>query len=158
MLESVLPGRIRVRLPQHLAHKTQDTIRTALDKAAAGSCMEYNPRSGSLLVTWQSSPKRDAAVRKVLETHMASEMHATQEAHPAASPLGTGLARVSELAKGVNIPWPAMKTVKKGMLISLGTALTALAFKSERIHYLAGGTFVALLLRHVHVYRRRMFK
>lgn len=152
MLESVLPGRIRARLPLGLPLETQATIRASLDKAAAGSCMEYNPRSGSLLVSWQPGPKRDVAVLKVVEAHMSPQVAS------AAGPIGSGMARVSELAKGVNIPWPAMKTVKKGMLLSLGTALTALVFKSERTHYLAGGVFVALLLRHTHVYRKRMYK
>ncbi|WP_027191097.1 hypothetical protein [Fundidesulfovibrio putealis] len=152
MLESVLPGRIRARLPQGLPAETQAAIRAALDKAAAGSCMEYNPRSGSLLVSWQPGPKRDVAVLKVVEANMSPEA-----AKPAGS-ICSGMARMSELANGVNIPWPAMKTVKKGMLLSLGAALTALVFKSERTHYLAGGVFVALLLRHTHVYRKRMFK
>lgn len=152
MLESVLPGRIRARLPLGLPSETQDAIRAALDKAAAGSCMEYNPRSGGLLVTWQPGPKRDVAVLKVVEAHM------SPEAASAAGPICSGMARVSELAKGVNIPWPTMKTVKQGMAISLGAALVALAFKSERAHIWAGGAFTALLSRHLYVYRKRVFK
>jgi len=152
MLESVLPGRIRARLPQNLPAETLDVIRAALDKAAAGSRMEYNPRSGGLLVIWQPGPKRDVAVLKVVEAHMAPE------AASATGPLSAGIARVSEPANGVNIPWPTMKTVKQGMAVSLGAALVALAFKSERAHIWAGGAFAALLSRHLYVYRKRVFK
>lgn len=152
MLESVLPGRIRARLPQGLPDETLGTIRASLDKAAAGSCMEYNPRSGGMLVTWQPGPKRDVAVLKVVEAHM------TPEAASAPGPICAGIARVSELANGVIIPWPAMKTVKQGMALSLGAALVALAFKSERAHIWAGGAFAALLSRHLYVYRNRVFK
>jgi len=152
MLESVLPGRIRARLPQGLPAETLNDIRASLDKAAAGSCMEYNPRSGGLLVSWQPGPKRDVAVLKVVEAHM------TPEAASAPGSISAGIARVSELANGMNIPWPAMKTVKQGMAVSLGAALVALAFKSERAHMWAGGAFAALLSRHLYVYRKRVFK
>lgn len=152
MLESVLPGRIRARLPQDLPAETQAAIRAALDKAAAGSCMEYNPRSGSLLVSWQPGPKRDMAVLKVVEANM------SPEAAKPAGPICSGMARVSELANGVNIPWPSMRTVKRGMAASLGVALVALALKSERAHIWAGGAFSALLARHLYVYRKRVFK
>jgi len=152
MLQSVLPGRIRARLPQGLPAETLDVIRASLDKAAAGSHMEYNPRSGGLLVTWQPGPKRDVAVLKVVEAHM------TPETASAPGPLSAGIARVSELADGVKIPWPTMKTVKQGMAVSLGAALVALAFKSERAHIWAGGAFAALLSRHLYVYRKRVFK
>ena len=152
MFDSVLPGRIRARLPQGVDARTQDGIRTALGKAASGACMTYNPRSGGLLVTWPPGPKRDAAVLRVIEAHVKKDVSET------AGPAWAGLARVSEMAQGVKIPWPAMRTVKQGMAVSLGAALVALAFKSERTHIWAGGAFAALLSRHLYVYRKRLFK
>ena len=135
MLQSVLPGRIRARLPLNVPQDEVDSLGAALEKAASGSTVQYNPRSGSLLVTWTPGPKRDAAVLKALSARVKTA---------AACPTKTG--------------WPPMKTVKQGMALSLGVALTALAFKSERVHIWAGGAFAALLSRHLYMYRKRLFK
>ena len=134
-MRSVLPGRIRARLSANMPQEEVGSLQASLEKAAAGSRMEYNPRSGGLLVTWTPGPKRDAAVAKVVQAHV----------KPAA-------------ACPTKLGWPAMKTVKQGMALSLGVAFTALAFRSERAHIWAGGAFAALLSRHLYVYRKRLFK
>jgi hypothetical protein len=133
MLRSVLPGRIRARLPIELPEDKLAALRAALEKA--GASMVHNPRSGGLLVTWNPGPKRDQAVRKALDA---------QVKPGAACPTKAG--------------WPTMKTVKQGMAVSLGVALAALAVRSERAHMWAGGAFAALLSRHLYVYRKRLFK
>ncbi|MBI4806854.1 MAG: hypothetical protein HY795_16685 [Desulfovibrio sp.] len=135
MLRSVLPGRIRAHLGAGMPMEEIDSLQASLEKAAPGAQIHYNPRSGGLLVTWKPGVKRDAAVLKAVEAHFKSA--------PSCSP---------------KLTWPTMKTVKQGMALSLGVALTSLAFRSERVHMWAGGAFAALLSRHLYVYRKRIFK
>lgn len=135
MLRSVLPGRIRAYLCASIPQEQIDSLRASLEKAAPGAHMQYNPRSGGLLVTWKPGSKRDAAVLMVIEAQ-----------------------RVSVPSCSVKLTWTTMKTVKQGMALSLGVALTALAFRSERVHMWAGGAFAALLSRHLYVYRKRILK
>jgi hypothetical protein len=112
-----------------------DSLQASLEKAAPGSRIQYNPRSGGLLVTWKPGAKRDAAVLKVVEVQSKSVP-----------------------SNSAKLTWPTMKTVKQGMALGLGVALTALVFRSERVHMWAGGAFAALLSRHLYVYRKRIFK
>lgn len=142
MIVSELPGRIRVRLQKGLDDQALEALRASVGKAASGAKVEHNPLSGSLLVTWTPGPKRDAGVRQALQEVVAAS----------ACPPKTGVPGLPLLK------WPAMKTVKQGMAVSLGVALTALAFRSERVHAYAGGAFSLLLARHLYVYRKRLFK
>ncbi len=137
MYASILPGRIRLRLEPGFSPARLDELRAALGKAAAGLVMTHNPRSGGLLLTYPPGPKRDLAVRRVLDAHL--EQGATPR-----PPLA--------------LKWPGMRVVKQGMAASLGLAVVSLAFRSERAHAVAGGVFLAGLARHLYVYRKRLFK
>lgn len=144
MIVSELPGRIRARLSGPLGEQALESLRAAVAKAASGAYVEHNPRSMSVLVVWTPGPRRDAGVRQALQAHLKE----------AAAPAAAGTACVTLPA----IKWPSMKTVKKGMAVSLGVALGALALRSERAHAWAGGAFTLLLARHLYVYRKRLFK
>ena len=139
MFTSILPGRVRARLPLDMPESKLEDFRAALAGAALEMKARHNPRSAGLLVTWKPGPRRDAAVMRVLRS------------------------RVPASAKGASatpsaVTMPSMKTVNKGMAASLGVALMALAFRSGRAHMWAGGVFALFLGRHLYVYRRRLFK
>lgn len=136
MIVSVLPGRVRLRLPAGEQKDKTGTLRAELARTAAEVRVGHNPRSGGLLVTWKPGPKRDAAVMRILESHVPAGRQ------PSQAPLCM----------------PSMKTVKKGMSVSLAAALLALACRSERAHMWAGGMFAVFLSRHLYVYRKRLFK
>lgn len=137
MYASILPGRIRARLEPGFPQARLEELRAALSKAAAGLVLTHNPRSGAILVTYPPGPKRDLAVRRVLDAHL-------EQGAPPKAPLC--------------VKWPSMRVVKQGMAAGLGLAMVSLAFRGERVHALAGGVFLAGLARHLYVYRKRLFK
>jgi len=135
MIASILPGRIRARVAPGTPPAVVEALREAVASAAPGGAVDYAPRSGGLLITWDAAPEPDAAVLVAVRRVAGPE------------------------AKGPRpVNWPSMRTVKRGMAVSLGVALAALAVRNERTHIWAGGAFSVLLARHLFVYRKRLFK
>lgn len=144
MITSQVPGRIRLRPASPLAAQTVERLLEAIRLHAPSATLQTAPASGSMLLTFQERQATPAVAAVI------------RDMSPAWTPKqNQTLARKNAQS---TFALPSMRTVKRGMVVSLGASLALVAAGSERGHAIAGGVFTALLARHVWVYRRRLLK
>jgi hypothetical protein len=150
---SAVPGRIRLRHPLLRRH---DRLRDAAARLTALDGVhvaESNPAVGSLLVLYDPAALVPATVEANVTAALESVLHPDEapadrsEAGPAPPRGGDG----PDLKRRIN------RAAKIGMMGSMATTLAALAV-GKRLHAGAGTLFVALMLVHMTVQRRRLFQ
>jgi hypothetical protein len=140
MISHAIPGRIRLRHTSPLSQTDIDDLALRIRELAPSAVLEHDPRTLGTLILFEE---------KEAGSGIADLVGAGQEraAAPACTPRDWSVSR-----------WLTMRRVKRGMAVSLTASLALLAARREDGHALAGGVFLALLGRHVWVYRKRLWK
>ncbi len=140
MISHAIPGRIRLRHTSPLSQTDIDDLALRIRELAPSAVLEHDPRTLGTLILFEE---------KEASSGIADLVGTGQErtAAPACTPLDWSVSR-----------WLTMRRVKRGMAVSLTASLALLAARREDGHALAGGVFLALLGRHVWVYRKRLWK
>ncbi|HYG85239.1 MAG TPA: hypothetical protein VD978_03190 [Azospirillum sp.] len=145
---SALPGRIRLRHPS-LRQRSRSQELTARLAALDGlRIAESNPAVGSLLVLYDPA----CVERTAIEARVAAAASAVLDNGDAAP-----VNREEEGETALSLKRQLNRAAKIGMLGSMAVSLAALG-TGKRLHAGAGALFVALMLIHTTVHRKRIFQ
>ncbi|NYZ13655.1 hypothetical protein HL658_13965 [Azospirillum sp. RWY-5-1] len=152
-IASALPGRIRLR---HPLLRQPDRLRDAAARLAQLEGLrvaESNPAVGSLLVLYDPAALDPATVEAAVTAALEPVLHPgdAPAADPEAGPPPAHGREVPDLKRRIN------RAAKIGMMGSMAATLAALAV-GKRLHAGAGTLFVALMLVHMTVQRKRLFQ
>lgn len=152
-IASAVPGRIRVR---HPLLRRNDRYREALSRLEALDAVrvaESNPAVGSVLLTYDPAVLAADDAWSQIEALLSAVLHPAETAPPQE-------ASVSAVAGKPAAPerkWRINRAAKIGMMGSMAATLAALGV-GKRVHAGFGTLFVAFMLVHMTVQRKRLFQ
>lgn len=138
MITHAIPGRIRLRHGTLQPQEALDELMEKIRALAPSATLDYSSCSGASLIRFEETEASDEIVRM---------LGGKAEKPASGCAVGGGVMR-----------WPSMRTVKRGMALSLAGSMGLLALRREGGHALLGGIFLTMLTRHVWVYRKRLWK
>lgn len=152
-IASAVPGRIRVRHP--LLRRT-DRFQEALGRLEALDAVrvtESNPAVGSFLLSYDSAAVAPDEARSQVETLLTAVLYPAE-----APPQPDEPASVAESKPAApELKWRINRAAKIGMVGSMAATLAALGV-GKRVHAGFGTLFVAFMLVHMTVQRKRLFQ
>ena len=152
-IASEVPGRIRVRHP--LLRRT-DRFQEALGRLEALDAVrvtESNPAVGSVLLSYDPAAVTPEDARSQVEALLSAVLHPAEAAPSpdAPAPVADSKPAAPELK------WRINRAAKIGMMGSMAATLAALGV-GKRVHAGFGTLFVAFMLVHMTVQRKRLFQ
>jgi hypothetical protein len=138
MICHALPGRLRLRLNQQPSDQELSSLTAALKKLVPSAEVAATASTGSVLITYREKERHEDVLS------LCSVL------------FPRNLPKPRHCRSTAPLRWPPMKQIKRGMSLSLLASLALLAVGSERGHGAAGSIFLALLARHIWVYRKRL--
>ncbi|OYD81200.1 hypothetical protein [Azospirillum brasilense] len=152
-IASAVPGRIRVR---HPSLRRTDRFQEALGRLEASDAVrvsESNPAVGSFLLTYDPAAVTPEDARSQVEALLSAALHPAEAPPPsdAPAPVAEGKPAAPELK------WRINRAAKIGMMGSMAATLAALGV-GKRVHAGFGTLFVAFMLVHMTVQRKRLFQ
>ncbi|TWA85701.1 hypothetical protein FBZ83_103293 [Azospirillum brasilense] len=152
-IASAVPGRIRVRHP--LLRRT-DRFQEALGRLESLDAVrvtESNPAVGSVLLSYDPAVLTPDDARSRVEALLSAVLHPAEAVPPpdAPAPVADSKPAAPELK------WRINRAAKIGMMGSMAATLAALGV-GKRVHAGFGTLFVAFMLVHMTVQRKRLFQ
>lgn len=154
-IASAVPGRIRVRHP--LLRRT-DRFQEALARLEALNAIRVsgsNPAVGSVLLSYDPAAVTPEVARSQVEALLSAVLHPAEAPpvpdDPTPVPVAEGKPAAPELK------WRINRAAKIGMMGSMAATLAALGV-GKRVHAGFGTLFVAFMLVHMTVQRKRLFQ
>ncbi|GAA4249754.1 HMA2 domain-containing protein [Azospirillum formosense] len=151
-IASAVPGRIRVR---HPLLRRADRFQEALGRLEALDTIrvaENNPAVGSVLLTYDPSVLTPDDARSQVEILLSAVLHPA-EAPPPDAPAPA----LEDKPAAPELKWRINRAAKIGMMGSMAATLAALGV-GKRVHAGFGTLFVAFMLVHMTVQRKRLFQ
>lgn len=150
-IASAVPGRIRVRHP--LLRRT-DRFQEALSRLEALDAIrvtESNPAVGSVLLSYDPAVVPPDDARSQVEALLSAVLHPAEAPPVPDAPVAESKPAAPELK------WRINRAAKVGMMGSMAATLAALGV-GKRVHAGFGTLFVAFMLVHMTVQRKRLFQ
>lgn len=152
---SRVPGRLRLRDPALRVPRYNAALVAELCSWEAMLQVEGNPRTGSVLLQYDStrlSPEMVDARLRVLLTPASCALQPDTSPSPAGTEAGDNETGGEERALSL---WRFNRPAKIGMLASLSASLLALTF-GRKPHAVFGGLFLSFLLVHLANHRKKL--
>lgn len=149
---SALPGRIRLR---HPLLRQPGRNRDLADRIAALNGLrvaDSSTTAGSLLILYDPARTARTAAEALVAAAAADALNITPPPAAPSPPPGTG-----RVAAGQTATRALNRAAKIGMMGSMAATLAALGV-GKRLHAGAGAVFVALMLVHMTIQRKRLFQ
>ncbi|TWA61787.1 hypothetical protein FBZ84_11241 [Azospirillum baldaniorum] len=152
-IASAVPGRIRVRHPLlRRADRFQEAL-GRLETLDAVRVTESNPAVGSVLLSYDPAVLTPDDARSQVEALLSAVLHPAEAPPPPDAP--TSVAESKPAAP--ELKWRINRAAKIGMMGSMAATLAALGV-GKRVHAGFGTLFVAFMLVHMTVQRKRLFQ
>lgn len=152
-IASAVPGRIRVR---HPLLRRMDRFQEALGHLEALDAVrvtESNPAVGSVLLSYDPAAVTPEDARSQVEALLSAVLHPAE-----APPVPDDPAPAAEIKPAApELKWRINRAAKIGMMGSMAATLAALGV-GKRVHAGFGTLFVAFMLVHMTVQRKRLFQ
>ncbi|AWJ86916.1 hypothetical protein TSH58p_26185 (plasmid) [Azospirillum sp. TSH58] len=153
-IASAVPGRIRVRHPLlRRADRFQEAL-GSLESLDSVRITGSNPAVGSFLLSYDPAAVAPDDARSQVEALLSAVLHPA-EAPPPDTPAPAPAAASKPAAP--ELKWRINRAAKIGMMGSMAATLAALGV-GKRVHAGFGTLFVAFMLVHMTVQRKRLFQ
>ncbi|MFC5357445.1 hypothetical protein [Azospirillum himalayense] len=152
-IASAVPGRIRVRHP--LLRRT-DRFQEALGRLETLDAVRVtgsNPAVGSVLLSYDPAVVTPDDARSQVEALLSAVLHPAEAPPSAEAPAPV----VESKPATPELKWRINRAAKIGMMGSMAATLAALGV-GKRVHAGFGTLFVAFMLVHMTVQRKRLFQ
>ena len=152
-IASAVPGRIRVR---HPLLRGNDRFQEALGRLEALDTIrvtESNPAVGSFLLSYDPAGMTPDDARSRVEALLSAVLHPAEAPPPSDTPAPAAEGKPA----APELKWRINRAAKIGMMGSMAATLAALGV-GKRVHAGFGTLFVAFMVVHMTVQRKRLFQ
>ncbi len=145
MITSLLPGRVRLRVPVNENWRITPGLENKLINETGILSAKVNPRSGSVLIEFDAVRTTVDRIERIINRNVEISLGPVSDFKVKSTGKPAGRKRAG--AKTYNL-----------LLASLLTSLSGIVFDNKKLHIRAGYLFVTLAGRHVFDFRNRIWR